>query len=149
MLFSIILRISSENIKLTHFLQICRKMNSDSNNVVPTASAQVATPIVAQVLVMPIVMPISVLPGEKQEKFNELNFIMWQHKMLFYLTTLNLARFLIEDAPKLKEEEHDVQVFSVMDAWKHFDFLCRNYVMNALTDSSYNVYSDKRTTKEL
>ena len=69
--------------------------------------------------------------------------------MLFYLTTLNLARFLIEDAPKLKEEKHDIQVFSVMDAWKHSDFLCRNYVMNALTDSSYNVYSNKKTTKEL
>ena len=39
--------------------------------------------------------------------------------MLFYLTTLNLLRFLIEDAPKLKEDEHDIQVISVMDAWKH------------------------------
>ena len=27
--------------------------------------------------------------------------------------------------------------------------LCRNYVMNALTDSLYNVYSDKKSTKEL
>ena len=36
-----------------------------------------------------------------------------------------------------------------MDAWKHSDFLCRNYVMNALTDSLYNVNSDKITTKEL
>ena len=69
--------------------------------------------------------------------------------MLFYLTTLNLARFLTEDAPKLKEDEHDIQVISVMDAWKHSDFLCRNYVMNALTDSLYNVYSDKKTIKEL
>ena len=36
-----------------------------------------------------------------------------------------------------------------MDAWKHFDFLCINYVMNALIDSLYNVYLDKKTTKEL
>ena len=69
--------------------------------------------------------------------------------MLFYLTTLNLERFFTEDAPKLKEDEHDFQVISVVDAWKHSDFQCRNYVMNALTDSLYNVYSDKKTTKEI
>ena len=69
--------------------------------------------------------------------------------MLFYLTTLNFARFLIEDALKLKEDEHDIQVISTMNAWKHFDFLCKNYVMNALTDSLCNVYLDKKTTKEL
>ena len=36
--------------------------------------------------------------------------------MLFYLTTLNLVIFLTEDAPKLKEDDHDIQVISVMDA---------------------------------
>ena len=45
--------------------------------------------------------------------------------MLFYLTTLNLARFLIEDDLKLKEDEHDIQVINVVDAWKYSDFLCR------------------------
>ena len=69
--------------------------------------------------------------------------------MLFYLITLNLARFVIEDAPKLKEDEHDIQVIGDVDAWKHYDFLCRNYIMNALTDSLYHVYSNKKTTKEL
>ena len=69
--------------------------------------------------------------------------------MLFYLTTLNLARFLIGDAPKLKEVEYDIQVISDIDARKHYDFLCRNYVMNALTDLWYNVYSYKKIAKEI
>ena len=124
-------------------------MDYDSNNVVPAAFAQVATPIVAQVSVMPTVMPISVSLGEKPETFNGLNFKRWQHKMLFCLTTFNLVIFLIEDAPKLKEDEHDIQVISVVDSWKHSDFLCINYVMNALSDSLYNVYLDKKTAKEL
>ena len=55
---------------------------------------------------------------------------------------------MAEDALKVKEDEHDIQVISVEDG-KHFDFLCRNYVMNALIDSLYNVYSNKKTTKEL
>ena len=98
---------------------------------------------------MPTVVPIYVSLGEKPDKFTELNFKMWQHKMLFYLTTLNLARFFTENASKLKEDEHNIQVISVVDAWKHSDFMCRNYVMNALTDSLYNVYQDKKTTKEI
>ncbi|KAL2517369.1 Uncharacterized protein Adt_13616 [Abeliophyllum distichum] len=79
--------------------------------------------------------------GEKLEKFNGLNFKRWQQKMLFYLTTLNLARFLTEDAPKLKQCEGDIQAISAVEAWKHSDFLCWNYVMNSLADSLYNVYS--------
>ena len=108
-----------------------------------------ATPTVTQVLVIPTAMPISVSPREKPKNFNGLNFKRWHQKMLFYLTTLNLERFLTKDAPKLKEDEHDIQVINVVDTWKHYDFLCRNYVMNALTDSLYNVYSDKNTAKEL
>ena len=69
--------------------------------------------------------------------------------MLFNLTTLNLARCLTEEAPKLKEDERDIQVINVVDAWKHFDFMCRNYVMNALNNSLYNVYTIKKTAKEL
>ena len=69
--------------------------------------------------------------------------------MLFYLTNLNLVRFLTEDAPKLKEDELDIQVISDVDAWKHFDFLCKNYVMNGLADSLYNGYIDKKTIKKL
>ena len=53
-------------------------MDYDSNNIVPIAYAQVATPNVAQVSVMPTTMPIFVPPGETSEKFNELNFKRWQ-----------------------------------------------------------------------
>ena len=103
----------------------------------------------AQALVMPTIGHISVSLGKKPEKFNGLNFKRWQHKMLFYLTTLNLTRFLTKDAPKLKEDGHDIQVINVVDAWKNSNFPCENYVMNALADSLYDVYSDEKTTKEL
>ena len=69
--------------------------------------------------------------------------------MLFYLTTLNLTRFLTVHAPKLERDVCDIQVIGVVNAWKHSDFLCRNYVMNFLTDSLNNVYTNKKTTKEL
>ena len=69
--------------------------------------------------------------------------------MLFYLTILNFARFLTEDAPKLKEDEHGIQVIIAIDAWKHSDFLCKNYVLNDLTNSLFNVYCTKCSAKEL
>ncbi|RVW46387.1 Retrovirus-related Pol polyprotein from transposon TNT 1-94 [Vitis vinifera] len=95
-------------------------MTTESDNVVVTELAPVATPTVAQVPAMPTAVPISVSPGEKPEKFSGLNFKRWQQKMLFYLTTLNLARFLTEDAPKLKEDEHDIQK-TAKELWESLD----------------------------
>ena len=69
--------------------------------------------------------------------------------MLFHLTTLNLARFLQEDAPALKENETDRQVAAAVEAWKHADFLCRNYLLNGLDNTLYKVYCAFNTTREL
>ncbi|XXG73456.1 hypothetical protein AAC387_Pa07g2369 [Persea americana] len=69
--------------------------------------------------------------------------------MLFYLTTLNLARFLHEEAPALREGEIDKQVFAAVEAWKHADFLCQNYILNGLDNTLYNGYCSLKTTKEL
>ena len=69
--------------------------------------------------------------------------------MMFYLTTLNLARFLQEDAPALKENKTNRQVVSAVEARKHVDFLCRNYFLNGLENTLYNVYCAFNTVREL
>ncbi|XXG75888.1 hypothetical protein AAC387_Pa08g0361 [Persea americana] len=99
----------------------------------------------------PVTTPTLVMMnhGEKPEKFNGTEFKRWQQKMLFYLTTLNLARFLYEEAPALKEDETDKQVVTAVEAWKHVDFLCRNYILNGLDNTLYNVYCSLKTAKEL
>nr|GEV57556.1 enoyl-[acyl-carrier-protein] reductase [NADH], chloroplastic [Tanacetum cinerariifolium] len=54
--------------------------------------------------------------AEKSKKFNGQNFKRWQHKVFFYLTTLNLVRFLNETAPQvefknyLKHKQKDMSV---------------------------------------
>ncbi|KAK3024054.1 hypothetical protein RJ639_042965 [Escallonia herrerae] len=102
------------------------------------------------VYAMPYVAPAhgSVGLGERPEKFNGKDFKRWQHKMLFYLTTLNLARFLQEDAPDLGENPNR-QTVAAMDAWKHSDFLCKNYILNGLDNALYNVYSPMVNAKAL
>lgn len=82
---------------------------------------------------------------EKSEKFNCVHFKRWQK--MFYLTTLNLARFLNKEA--LVVGEQDSQVFIALDTWKNSDFLCRNYVLNTLHNAFYNMHSVKKTAKEL
>ncbi|KAA0042920.1 pol polyprotein [Cucumis melo var. makuwa] len=69
--------------------------------------------------------------------------------MLFYLTTLNLAKFLKEDAPILLEGETDKEKQLAVDAWKHAGYLCKNYTLNGLDNTLYNVYSSVDSTKNL
>ncbi|PKI57989.1 hypothetical protein CRG98_021620 [Punica granatum] len=102
--------------------------------------------LVGQNVAAPLIVPVNHV--EKPEKFNGLNFKRWQQKMLFYLTTLNLARFLTENAPTLSVGESDVQALSAVSVWKHSDYLCRNYIMNSLHDSLYSVYWEFKTAKE-
>ena len=92
-------------------------MTSKSNNTSVPESGKVAAPIVVtQTLMVHTSGPVSISPGEKSKKFYGLNFKGWQQKILFYLTTLNLARFMTGYAPKLKEDEYDIQVINARNA---------------------------------
>jgi len=81
----------------------------------------------------------SVIHGEKTEKFIGLNFKWWKNKKLFYLTTLNLAKFLTEEAPKSSQNKSDPTIMVTVDAWNHIDFTCKNYILNELDNILYNV----------
>ncbi|KAM2441926.1 hypothetical protein PS1_023085 [Malus domestica] len=87
---------------------------------------------------------------EKLEKFKGVDFKCWQHKMLIYLTTLNLSHVITSEAPKaLEEGDIPAEILQAIEAWTHSEFLCRNYILNALDNSLYDVYSSHKTTKEL
>ena len=67
--------------------------------------------------------------------------------MIFNLTTLNLARFLIEDPPKSNEDDRDSPM--AFNVWKSSNNLCRNYALSSLIYPLYNMYSIKKSAKEL
>ncbi|GKE39043.1 hypothetical protein Tco_1462448, partial [Tanacetum coccineum] len=91
--------------------------------------------------------------AERPEKFNGQNFKRWQQKMYFYLTTLGLTRFLKEIVPQVEPptegQSSNAQAVQAVEAWKHSDFLCHNYVLNGLIDPLYNVYCKTTIAKEL
>ena len=88
-------------------------------------------------------------PAEKPGKFSSVDFKRWQQKMFFYLTTLSLQKFIKEEVPNPNEQVPEKDRFLVIEALKHFDFLCMNYILSGLDDILYNVYSNINTSKEL
>nr|XP_048330637.1 uncharacterized protein LOC125422606 [Ziziphus jujuba var. spinosa] len=68
--------------------------------------------------------------------------------MIFYLTTLGLAKYLTEDALS-SNEESDRETLMAVDAWNNFDYLYQNYILNDLSDALYGVYCGTKLTKEL
>ncbi|KAL0350021.1 UNVERIFIED_CONTAM: hypothetical protein Sradi_4151300 [Sesamum radiatum] len=86
--------------------------------------------------------------GKRPEILSGNDFKRWHQKMLYYLTTLNLARFLSEEALVVSEGETDTQKGAAMDAWGHGDFLCINDILNGLSDTLYE-YSSTKTARAL
>ncbi|KAL8148433.1 hypothetical protein AgCh_005703 [Apium graveolens] len=142
-----------ESPNLWHAMLISRGFTPPIIYAVPTG---VHTPVVQThvpsithtVPAAPVMPTVPTAHAEKPEKFNGMNFKHWQQKMQLHLTMLHLDRFLKEEVPLLTGESNS-QTMYVVDAWKHSDYICRNYVLNCLADSLYNVYSSKPTTKAL
>jgi hypothetical protein len=63
--------------------------------------------------------------GEKLVKLNELNFKRWKHKILFYMTTLNLVKFLLKKATKLSDNKFNSIIMVALDVWNQSDLCAR------------------------
>ena len=46
----------------------------------------------------------------------------------------------------MSEGETNHKLITARDAWEHADFLYKNYVLNGLDNTLYNVYCTKQTT---
>ena len=77
--------------------------NQDSSNKAPNMQLQALMPT-----------PLPNLMPEKPGKFDGTEFKRWQQKMLFYLTTLYLVKFLQKDPLKPRTDQDSVLA---VDAW--------------------------------
>lgn len=87
--------------------------------------------------------------GKKTEKFSGINFKRSQLKILFYLTTLSLTRFLKKDPPTISENDVNPNKSATLDAWNQSDLLYRNYICNGLDRALYSLYFQVKTVKKL
>ncbi|CAL1411438.1 unnamed protein product [Linum trigynum] len=65
--------------------------------------------------------------------------------MFFYLTTKKLAHCLTNMPVELNEEATDAER-DVAAKVKEEDFLCKNYILNGLSDDLYDYYADQKNT---
>ncbi|GKB81203.1 retrotransposon protein, putative, ty1-copia subclass [Tanacetum coccineum] len=92
--------------------------------------------------------------GEKvPEKSSMVQNFKRCNRMVLLFTTLGLARFLKETVPQVEPpaegQSSNAQAVQAVEAWKHSDFLCHNYVLNGLIDPLYNVYCKIMPAKDL
>lgn len=69
--------------------------------------------------------------------------------MMFYLATLNLAKFLNKDTPAIQKGENNRSSQIALNAWKHSDFLFNNYILNGLDNAFHKICSSMKSAKEL
>ena len=91
-------------------------------------------------------LPSAQYSGVLPAQFDGSGFKTWSEKMLFFLATVNLDRYLKEIRPVVTE--NDLYAQSNLEAWDKGDFMCKGYIRSWLVDSLYNIYSKFKQPKK-
>jgi len=81
-------------------------------------------------------------------RFEGAHFKRWSQKMLFFLTVKKVAHAATTKTPTLPEDPTDEQTREAT-AWEEADFLCKNFILNGLSDDLYDYYISNKTAKEI
>ena len=82
----------------------------------------------------------------RPENFDGQHFKRWKQKMFFYLTTLKVAYVINQPRPSgLLEPELSI----IRQKWDEDDYLCKNYILSALSNQLYDLYCEYDTSAEI
>ena len=84
----------------------------------------------------------------KLDQFDGGNFRHWQKKMHFLLITLKVVYVLITPCP-VEQEDETIEQTRTRTKWENDDYICRGHILNALSDSLFDVYQHLEVTKQL
>nr|GEW63236.1 zinc finger, CCHC-type [Tanacetum cinerariifolium] len=84
---------------------------------------------------------------EKLDKFEGHDFRRWQKKMHLFLTTLKVVYVLTTPMSKLMEDA-TVEAIKIRAKWENDDYICRGHILNGLSDSLFDVYTNVESAKE-
>ncbi|XP_060972678.1 uncharacterized protein LOC133038526 [Cannabis sativa] len=95
----------------------------------------------------------------KPFRFEGLHFKRWRQKMLFFLTMKKVAYVLtvlkpvVSETPPPAEKKDEVEKYESQvkerDSWVENDFLCKNFILNGLSDDLYDYYNSDKSAKEI
>ncbi|GKD54087.1 hypothetical protein Tco_1287474 [Tanacetum coccineum] len=85
----------------------------------------------------------------KLEKFEGVNFRIWQKKMHFMLYSMSVVYVLTTPMPEDGGENPTVEQVRKRAKWDNNDYVYRCLILNGMSDSLFNVYQNVETYKEL
>ncbi|XP_062102817.1 uncharacterized protein LOC133812980 [Humulus lupulus] len=88
----------------------------------------------------------------KPFRFEGNHFKRWKQKMLFFLPIKKVNTVLTSDKPTVSEKEDNDEKekqTKALDAWVENDFLCKNFILNGLSDDLYDYYNSDQNAKEI
>ncbi|GJY75583.1 hypothetical protein Tco_0480699 [Tanacetum coccineum] len=95
---------------------------------------------------------------EIPKKFKGSDFRCCQQKILFYLTSLHVSYVLtnskpidpyVVDGQNVPTETQMTDYEKAASQWNHNEYNCRNYILNDLDDSLYDIYLTFATAREI
>ncbi|XP_050888776.1 uncharacterized protein LOC127093931 [Lathyrus oleraceus] len=84
----------------------------------------------------------------KLEKFDGGNFVRWQKKMKFLLTTLKVV-YVLNTARPLEREEETIAEERERQKSDNDDYICMSHILNGMSDSLFDIYQSSNSAKEL
>ncbi|XP_077252456.1 uncharacterized protein LOC143891830 [Tasmannia lanceolata] len=84
----------------------------------------------------------------KLECFDKGNFKRWQKKLHFILTSLKVVRVLTTPRPMAIENETLAQARARMK-WEQDDYICKWHILNAMSDSLFDIYQSMGSASEI
>ncbi|GKB40912.1 hypothetical protein Tco_0885854, partial [Tanacetum coccineum] len=84
----------------------------------------------------------------KLDKFEGHDFRRWQKKMNFLFMTLKVVYVLTTPMPKLVENA-TVEAIRIRAKWENDDYIYRGHILNGMSDSLFDVYTNVESAKEL
>lgn len=88
----------------------------------------------------------------KPFRFEGAHFKRWKQKMLFFLTVKKVNSALTAPRPFISDnapEDELAHLNSEIETWNETDFMCKNYILNGLSDNLYDYYNMEKTAKDL
>ena len=77
------------------------------------------------------------------------NFKRWKQKMLFFLTLKKVATACTSTEQKISDSNPFEEKVKTHIAWTETNFICKNLILNGLTNELYDYYSVMSTAKEV
>ncbi|GJU94816.1 zinc finger, CCHC-type containing protein [Tanacetum coccineum] len=84
----------------------------------------------------------------KLDKFEGHDFRRWQKKMHFLLTTLKVVYVLTTPMSELMKDA-TVEAIRIRAKWENDDYICRGHILNGMSNSLFDVYTNVESAKEL